>query len=106
MQTIFLIIFNEVKGLYNSVIASCFETANQMALQLCGLGDLKPNTLMMGFKEDWKIKSESLNEQVQIEIFISPLFYKSFLFSLFFLDRNFFILIFIIKNNFSAHDTP
>ena len=81
---ILLIIFNEVKGLYNSVIASSFETANQMALQLCGLGDLKPNTLMMGFKEDWKTDTlESSNAQVCFEIYFFLIYIKSKVFIFF-----------------------
>jgi len=43
----------KVKGLFNSVLASDFRTGNHMALQLCGLGALKANTMMMGYKEEW-----------------------------------------------------
>jgi len=43
----------KVKGLFNSVLAGDFRTGNHMALQLCGLGALKANTMMMGYKEEW-----------------------------------------------------
>lgn len=45
--------FPKVKGLFNSVLAPDFRLGNSMALQLCGLGALKANTMMMGFKEEW-----------------------------------------------------
>ena len=45
--------FPKVKGLFNSVLAGDFRTGNHMALQLCGLGALKANTMMMGYKEEW-----------------------------------------------------
>jgi len=45
--------YPKVKGLFNSVLAADFRTGNNMALQLCGIGALKANTMMMGFKEQW-----------------------------------------------------
>merc|ERR1719242_1091500 len=57
----------KVKGLFDSVLASDFRTGNHMALQLCGLGALKPNTVCLGYKEEWwkddKKKGKGKNEK-------------------------------------------
>jgi len=53
----------KVKGFFNSVIADTFQQGNQMALQLCGLGALKPNTMMMGFKEGWFGKKKEFSQK-------------------------------------------
>jgi len=45
-------------GFYESVISKDFRHGSQMLLQLAGMGRLKPNTLMIGFKEKWVSASE------------------------------------------------
>merc|ERR1712176_1007345 len=44
----------EIKGFFGAVIAETLRQGVQLLSQLCGLGRLKPNVLVMGFKEDWK----------------------------------------------------
>lgn len=40
-----------MKGFFNSVLSYNFRHGAQMMLQLSGLGQLKPNTLVLGYKE-------------------------------------------------------
>lgn len=43
-----------VKGFYNYVTAESLSDGAMSLLQNSGLGKLKPNTLMLGFKGDWQ----------------------------------------------------
>jgi len=44
----------KVKGFFEAVIASSLQEGAQMHTQLAGLGRLKPNVIVLGFKENWK----------------------------------------------------
>eukprot|EP00494_Astrolonche_serrata_P001916 UN01922 len=45
----------KIKGLYDSILAEDYRVGSQMLLQLAGLGGLKINTLVLGYKEQfWK----------------------------------------------------
>uniref|UniRef100_A0A8C5I4V5 Solute carrier family 12 member 2 n=1 Tax=Gouania willdenowi TaxID=441366 RepID=A0A8C5I4V5_GOUWI len=45
---------NETKGFYTAVFAEDLRQGSQYLLQAAGLGRLKPNTLVLGFKNDWR----------------------------------------------------
>jgi len=44
----------EIKGFFDAVIAETLRQGVQLLSQLCGLGRLKPNVLVLGWKSDWK----------------------------------------------------
>ncbi|KAL3866005.1 hypothetical protein ACJMK2_043346 [Sinanodonta woodiana] len=44
----------KVKAFYNSVAAPTFRLGVQVFLQAFGLGKLRPNTIILGFKSDWQ----------------------------------------------------
>ncbi|XP_060751794.1 solute carrier family 12 member 2 isoform X2 [Tachysurus vachellii] len=48
-------LLNNCKAFYNPVIAEDLRLGTQYLLQAAGLGRLKPNTLVLGFKNDWQI---------------------------------------------------
>ncbi|XP_027029425.2 solute carrier family 12 member 2 isoform X1 [Tachysurus fulvidraco] len=48
-------LLNNCKAFYNPVIADDLRLGTQYLLQAAGLGRLKPNTLVLGFKNDWQI---------------------------------------------------
>uniref|UniRef100_A0A8C9WPE6 Solute carrier family 12 member 2 n=1 Tax=Scleropages formosus TaxID=113540 RepID=A0A8C9WPE6_SCLFO len=45
---------NETKAFYNPVFAEDLRQGTQCLLQAAGLGRLKPNTLVIGFKNNWQ----------------------------------------------------
>ncbi|CAG0911420.1 unnamed protein product, partial [Cyprideis torosa] len=45
---------HKIKAFYNLVEADQFDTGAKSLIELAGLGKLKPNLLMMGFKSDWQ----------------------------------------------------
>ncbi|CAD5117849.1 DgyrCDS6594 [Dimorphilus gyrociliatus] len=45
---------NKIKGFYSCVCSESLRSGVSSALQTSGLGKLKPNTLLLGFKGDWK----------------------------------------------------
>ncbi|XP_041666551.1 solute carrier family 12 member 2 [Cheilinus undulatus] len=45
---------NETKAFYTPVFAEDMRQGTQYLLQAAGLGRLKPNTLVLGFKNDWR----------------------------------------------------
>ena len=45
---------NKIKAFYSVTRQSNFCTGARMALELSGLGKLKPNLLLVGFKDNWK----------------------------------------------------
>ncbi|XP_058268621.1 solute carrier family 12 member 2 isoform X1 [Hemibagrus wyckioides] len=47
-------LLNNSKAFYTPVIAEDLRLGTQYLLQAAGLGRLKPNTLVLGFKNDWK----------------------------------------------------
>lgn len=56
-----------VKGFYNYVTADSLRAGSLSLLQTAGMGKLKPNTLMLGFKGDWDTCSaESVADYVHI----------------------------------------
>jgi amino acid transporter len=55
------------KGFYDAILADSFRQGVQNLFQLCGLGSLRPNTLIIGFKRRWKTDSDKVvTEFVQI----------------------------------------
>ncbi|KAH3837753.1 solute carrier family 12 member 1-like [Dreissena polymorpha] len=44
----------KVKAFYNSVCAPTFRIGVQVLLQALGVGKLRPNTLLLGYKNDWQ----------------------------------------------------
>lgn len=60
------LIKNETKGFYTSVFAEDMRQGAQYLLQAAGLGRLKPNTLVLGFKNDWRD-----GDMMNVETYIS-----------------------------------
>ena len=55
------------KGFYEAVLADNFRTGVQNLFQLVGMGSLRPNTLIIGFKRKWQTDSEEvITEFVQV----------------------------------------
>lgn len=44
---------HKTKGFYNHVDDECFETGCRALMQATGIGKLKPNVVLMGYKADW-----------------------------------------------------
>uniref|UniRef100_A0A7N9AY68 Solute carrier family 12 member 2 n=1 Tax=Mastacembelus armatus TaxID=205130 RepID=A0A7N9AY68_9TELE len=57
---------NETKAFYASVFAEDMRQGTQYLLQAAGLGRLKPNTLVLGFKNDWRD-----GDMMNVETYIS-----------------------------------
>ncbi|XP_029023949.1 solute carrier family 12 member 2 isoform X2 [Betta splendens] len=57
---------NETKAFYTSVFAEDLRQGTQYLLQAAGLGRLKPNTLVLGFKNDWRD-----GDMMNVETYIS-----------------------------------
>ncbi|XP_022069113.1 solute carrier family 12 member 2 isoform X2 [Acanthochromis polyacanthus] len=57
---------NDTKGFYTPVFAEDLRQGSQYLLQAAGLGRLKPNTLVMGFKNDWRD-----GDMMNVETYIS-----------------------------------
>jgi len=48
---------NHVKGFYQAVEADNLDVASKSIFQSAGLGNLRPNTCIVGFKNDWRVCS-------------------------------------------------
>lgn len=46
---------NKVKGFYSMIDAATFQEGATAMLQVSGLGKLRPNILLMGYKQDWSV---------------------------------------------------
>nr|XP_020474487.1 solute carrier family 12 member 2 isoform X2 [Monopterus albus] len=57
---------NETKAFYTPVFAEDMRQGTQYLLQAAGLGRLKPNTLVIGFKNDWRD-----GDMMNVETYIS-----------------------------------
>ncbi|KAG7498520.1 solute carrier family 12 member 2 isoform X1 [Solea senegalensis] len=57
---------NQTKGFYTPVFAEDMRQGTQYLLQAAGLGRLKPNTLVLGFKNDWRD-----GDMMNVETYIS-----------------------------------
>nr|XP_055063005.1 solute carrier family 12 member 2 isoform X1 [Misgurnus anguillicaudatus] len=57
---------NNSKAFYTSVVSEDLRQGTQYLLQATGLGRLKPNTLVVGFKNDWRI-----GDMKDVETYIS-----------------------------------
>lgn len=44
---------NKVKAFYSVVDGATFQDGATSLMQACGLGKMKPNILLMGYKQDW-----------------------------------------------------
>ena len=45
---------NKIKAFYTLVDGISFEKAVRALLQATGIGKMKPNVIMMGYKSNWK----------------------------------------------------
>ncbi|XP_077592888.1 solute carrier family 12 member 2 isoform X1 [Stigmatopora nigra] len=59
---------NETKAFYTAVFAEDMRQGSQYLLQAAGLGRLKPNTLVLGFKNDWR-DGDMMNVETYISMF-------------------------------------
>ncbi|XP_041825803.1 solute carrier family 12 member 2 isoform X2 [Melanotaenia boesemani] len=57
---------SETKAFYTAVFAEDLRQGSQYLLQAAGLGRLKPNTLVLGFKNDWRD-----GDMMNVETYIS-----------------------------------
>lgn len=48
---------NKIKGFYTVVDGASFQDGATSLLQACGLGKMRPNILLMGYKQDWATSS-------------------------------------------------
>ncbi|ELK05442.1 Solute carrier family 12 member 1 [Pteropus alecto] len=48
------LIQNKIKAFYAAVAADCFRDGVRSLLQASGLGRMKPNTLVIGYKKNWR----------------------------------------------------
>lgn len=55
---------HKVKAFYASVDGEDFESGSRSLMQASGIGKLRPNILMMGYKRDWK----SVSGSVRVEL--------------------------------------
>lgn len=66
---------HKVKGFYTHVDDADFETGSKALMQASGVGKLKPNILLLGYKHDWstcdKIEREQYFNVVHKVIFFS-----------------------------------
>nr|ABB84251.1 Na-K-2Cl cotransporter [Dicentrarchus labrax] len=60
---------NESKAFYTPVFAEDMRQGTQYLLQAAGLGRLKPNTLVLGFKNDWRD-----GDMMNVETYISMIY--------------------------------
>ena len=44
---------NKIKGFYSVIDGATFQDGTTSLMQACGLGKLRPNILLMGYKQDW-----------------------------------------------------
>uniref|UniRef100_A0A8C7K330 Solute carrier family 12 member 2 n=1 Tax=Oncorhynchus kisutch TaxID=8019 RepID=A0A8C7K330_ONCKI len=58
---------NETKAFYTPVFAEDIREGTQYLLQAAGLGRLRPNTLVIGFKNDWK-DGDMMNVETYIQM--------------------------------------
>ncbi|XP_074110335.1 sodium chloride cotransporter 69 [Cotesia typhae] len=50
---------NKIKGFYTVVDGVNFQEGATSLIQTCGLGKLRPNILLMGYKQDWAVCCEN-----------------------------------------------
>lgn len=44
----------KVKSFYNSVVTPTLRIGSQVLMQALGIGKLRPNTVIMGYKNNWQ----------------------------------------------------
>ena len=59
---------SNVKGFFESVIAKNMREGIHILLQTCGLGALRPNTLIIGYRHNWQHTNEIEKSQQYIDI--------------------------------------
>jgi len=57
---------NKVKAFYSVARHSNFGAGARVALELAGLGKMKPNLVMIGFKENWQTSPKETKEYYQV----------------------------------------
>eukprot|EP00497_Spongosphaera_streptacantha_P000917 TRINITY_DN1624_c0_g1_i1.p1 TRINITY_DN1624_c0_g1~~TRINITY_DN1624_c0_g1_i1.p1 ORF type:complete len:305 (+),score=65.43 TRINITY_DN1624_c0_g1_i1:192-1106(+) len=60
----------KVKGFFNAVLATSFRNGVQMLVQLSGLGNLKPNVVVFGMKQDWQVFRETEKDRKKVVEFV------------------------------------
>lgn len=50
---------NKIKAFYNSIKSTSLRAGTTAALQTSGLGKLRPNTILLGFKRNWSTSTQS-----------------------------------------------
>jgi len=80
-----------LRAFYHNIAAGNIKEGVSAMLQLTGVGKLRPNTLVMGYKSDWNmVPSDKLEEYVEIV-------HNA-------LDLNYGICIFRLRAGFDVHD--
>lgn len=51
----------KIDSFYKQIVAPNFYAGADALIQSAGLGSLKPNTLLLGFKSDWQEESQADN---------------------------------------------
>uniref|UniRef100_A0A8C2U8I1 Solute carrier family 12 member 1 n=1 Tax=Coturnix japonica TaxID=93934 RepID=A0A8C2U8I1_COTJA len=67
---------NKRKAFYAAVAADSFRDGVKSLLQASGLGRMKPNTLVIGFKKDWRNAAVTQVENYHHPLFLLPLFWS------------------------------
>ena len=60
------LISNKIKAFYSITQLSDYCAGARMAMELSGLGKMKPNLLLVGFKENWQISSSKTRSYYQV----------------------------------------
>jgi len=65
------------KGFYTLMEAPTVQQGAFSLMQAVGLGKLKPNMVLLGYKQDWATSTkEELNEYFGLIKYVSPLFLR------------------------------
>ena len=57
---------NKKKGFFESIFAKSMREGTQILLQTCGLGNLRPNTLLIGFRHNWRRDINKSREYIEV----------------------------------------
>jgi len=61
-RTINWLCYHKIKGFYVQIDGTNFEDGAKSLMQTVGLGKLKPNIIMLGYKNNWfKCSTQDLN---------------------------------------------
>eukprot|EP00484_Ammonia_sp_Unknown_P030043 CAMPEP_0197025026 /NCGR_PEP_ID=MMETSP1384-20130603/5465_1 /TAXON_ID=29189 /ORGANISM="Ammonia sp." /LENGTH=1058 /DNA_ID=CAMNT_0042453505 /DNA_START=61 /DNA_END=3237 /DNA_ORIENTATION=+ len=54
------------KGFFDAVFAASFREGASMLMQCVGLGALRPNTLVLGYRHNWRLDMKLSNEYIEV----------------------------------------